>query len=214
MDAWAETLKGKFLVLDGPDGAGKTTQLDRLERRLAGLGLAVTRAVDPGGTAVGREIREILLHGKDLHIDRLCETFLFMASRAQLISEVIRPALQAGRVVLCDRFISSTIAYQGASGVDPQQILDLGGQAVEGLWPDLTIVLDVPVATGLGRVGPKRDRMESREEDYHEQVRAQFRTLGRSVAYPAPVVHLDAAGTPEDVHARVWAALQERFEDA
>lgn len=224
----ANNLQGTFLVMDGPDGAGKTTQLDRLQETLAAAGLDVTRAVDPGGTDTGQAIRNILLHSKDLQINHLCETLLFMASRAQLVAEVVRPATQAGHVVLCDRYISATLAYQGALGVDPQKIIDLGRIATEDLWPDLTVVLDIDAQRGIQRVGNGRsrlkrprtaegqlalfgdgDRLESRTGDYHDAVRRNFLRLTEH--YPGPVAVVDAAGEPDTVARRIENVLTNRF---
>jgi dTMP kinase len=167
----------------------------------------VQRAVDPGGTPTGQKIRDILLHTKELDILPVCETFLFMASRAQLMQEVVNPALTQKIVVLCDRFISATIAYQGALGVDPNYIIDLGGKAVQNRWPDLTIILDIPAETGLQRVGPSRDRLESRSDEYHRKVREGFLKLGE--IYPAPIAHVDAIGTIEEVTARIMDAIEQ-----
>lgn len=206
MDETLCKLKGSFLVMDGPDGAGKTTQLDLLGKALTNAGLDVTPAVDPGGTGAGEQIREILLHRKDLELAPLCETMLFMAARAQLVAEVVRPAIADGGVVLCDRFISATLAYQGALGVAPEAILAVADVAIEKLWPDLTIVLDLPSDEGLSRVGKVRDRMESRTDQYHQQVRRNFQALPG--CYPAPVALIDAAGTPEHVHERILDVLR------
>jgi len=215
MDGLVEKLKGRFIVIDGPDGAGKSTQLDLLKSRLVKAGGSVEIVIDPGGTAVGGEIRNILLHAKDLHLAPMCETLLFMASRAQLIAEKVKPAQEAGKIVLGDRFISATLAYQGALGVDTNLILELGDTAVEKIWPALTILLDVPVDVGMGRIQRQRDRMESRAEEYHQEVRRRFASLGTNEnPYPPPVVHIDAVGTPEEVHNRIVTILNERYEVA
>lgn len=205
MSELAEKLAGKFIVIDGPDGAGKTTQLDRLESALVSEGLEVQRAVDPGGTDTGAEIRNILLHSKALDISPVCETFLFMASRAQLVAEIVRPAIKSEKVVLCDRYISATLAYQGALGVDKNLILQLGAIAVGNLWPDLTIALDLDADEGMRRVGKNRDRLESRSMDYHDKVRREFRKLGK--CYPGDVVSIDATGSPDAVAADIWATV-------
>ncbi len=202
-----ESLRGKFLVLDGPDGAGKSTQLDLLARHLSKQGADVECVRDPGGTNVGDKIRRILLDRANGHIAPLCEMLLFMASRAQLIAEKVRPAVEAGKVVLCDRFISATIAYQGASGVDAKPIIEVGELAVAGLWPDLTIVLDLPAEEGLARAGEgdRHDRMEARPTAYHQAVLENFLALPQ--CYPRPVVVVSADGEPDAVFARMLEAI-------
>ena len=205
----AKQLAGKFIVLDGPDGSGKGTQLALLARWLESQGLDVTRAVDPGGTPAGEHIRDILLHRKDLSLDCMCETLLFMASRAQLVAEIVCPAIRQGRVVLCDRFISATLAYQGALGVAPEKIVRLGEIAVNNHWPDFTVVLDMPAKIGLSRVGKQRDRLESRTLDYHEKVRELFCSLDS--VYPASVGIVDANAAPEEVTGRITRLLETHF---
>ena len=201
----AKKLAGKFIVFDGPDGSGKSTQVQRLFEHLVGAGVNAVQTRDPGGSEIGDRIRQVLL-GHDLKaMDVRCETFLFMASRAQLVSEVIDPALADGAVVLCDRFISSTYAYQGAAGYDVGRLLDLGNTAVGETWPDVTIVFDVPVDRAFARIGDKLDAMESRPRDFHEKVRDLF--LRMSSMYPAPVHVVDGSGTVDDVHGRVLELL-------
>jgi len=225
MASLADKLAGKFIVFDGPDGSGKSTQLRLLAKHLSKLGAAVECVRDPGGTTVGDRIRQVLLDRDNGHISPMCETLLFMASRAQLVHERIRPALAAGKVVLCDRFISATVAYQGAAGVDRQTVLRLGEIAVGGLWPDLTIILDVDPETGMSRAGaprrhgrgPRRagrgqrslfgDRLEAMDLGYHREVQRIFRELGR--AYPGKVVHIDGNRAPEDVLKDVIDAVGE-----
>ena len=219
-------LRGKFLVLDGPDGGGKTTIGKLLAQRLTDAGLPVVQCRDPGGTKVGDRIRSILLDFDLASMDIRCETFLFMASRAQLVAEFIRPALAAGKLVLCDRFISATCAYQSAAGYDHEAILELGRQAVGTTWPALTFVLDVPPDIGSQRildrggaggtdsprvddsVAPAKhlDAMESRPRKFHDQVRANFLALpGR---YPTPVEIVDASAPVEQVVDALWERLE------
>jgi len=202
-----DKLRGKFIVFDGPDGCGKTTQLARLADALTAAGGSVILARDPGGTVIGERIRDVLL-GHDLsQMDVRCETLLFMASRAQLVAEVIAPALQSGQTVLCDRFISSTCAYQGAAGHDIAKVIGLGEVAVGEVWPDITCVLDLPSETGLARARrDDTDAMEARPLAFHRRVRDLFAKMPE--LYPKPVVVVDATGTIDEVYASVIEALK------
>jgi len=227
----ADKLAGKFIVLDGPDGSGKTTQAALLADRLAADGAVVRRVHDPGGTPVGEKVRDILLDRDSGELCPACETMLFMASRAQLVVERVRPALDDGCVVLCDRFISATVAYQGAAGVPPDAVVRVGEVAVGGLWPDLTVILDVPVSVGMRRIGVPRerlktpegaraaqlpllgDRLETKGSAYHQRVRRNFLDLCRKDLYPRPVVRVDARGERDAVFARVLGELGRAFAD-
>lgn len=224
-----DKLTGKFIVFDGPDGSGKGTQIRLLAETLQREGLGVTLARDPGGTEIGDRIRNVLL-GYDLsRMDVRCETFLFMASRAQLIGEVVEPAIKAGHVVLCDRFISATCAYQGARGYDTARIIELGRFAVGGTWPQLTMIIDVPTEEGFRRTGRKAhhagrnrkkhdgdqgmllqdiepDAMEARPLEYHRKVRSLFLALPKE--YPGRIEIIDATASPEEVHRRIVETLE------
>lgn len=207
------SLHGKFVVFDGPDGSGKTTVRDRVAQRLREAGLAVTTCKDPGGTPAGDRIRSVLLDHDLSDMTVQCETLLFMASRAQLVHQVIRPALAQGHVVLCDRFVSSTCAYQVAAGDDLATILRLADYAIGNTWPDLTLILDVPVEVGFARIGLRTsqrrqqqlaqtdmaglDAMERRPAAFHEAVRRNFLALPQK--YPAPVQILDATQPLESI---------------
>src|SRR5262252_8658466 len=154
-------MRGKFITLEGVDGSGKTTQLRLLEGALRGQGVDCLSTFEPGGTTLGRQIRQALLRVSDQKVEPLAELLLFAAARAQHVSELISPALESGQVVLCDRFIDATIAYQGyGRGIDLELINRLNQLATGGLKPDLTVVLDIPVATGLERAA---DRMGNGE---------------------------------------------------
>ena len=202
-------LAGKFIVFDGPDGCGKSTQIKMLADVLRGDGLPLVTLRDPGGTAAGDAIREILLRGGHGSLDIRGELLLFMASRAQLVKEQIRPAFSEGKSVLCDRYISASCAYQGAGGLDPKDILQVGSFAVEDSWPDLTVVLDVSPEVGFERIrrsrGGRFDAMESRGLQFHEKVRGIFLQLPD--IYPGKVEVIDAAGTEEEVHNRILELL-------
>jgi dTMP kinase len=225
------SLAGKFIVVDGPDGSGKGTQIERLCAWIAQQGVACTRTRDPGGTEIGDRIRHVLL-GFDLsQMDARCEALLFMASRAQLVAEVIRPALANGHAVVCDRFISSTCAYQVAAGFPRSDVLQLGRLAVAETWPHLTLILDVPAEVGFERTGRKPhqsgrrardgagqiamfegaapDAMERRPLDFHRRVRQLFLEL--PMVYPAPVRVLDANRSADEVFADMCQSLVTEF---
>jgi dTMP kinase len=208
---------GFFLVLDGPDGGGKTTHVARLADWLRAGGFDAVACRDPGGTALGNRLRGIVMDRDTLSISIRSEMLLFMASRAQMVDEIIRPALEAGHVVVCDRFLLSTIVYQGhAGGVEPAGIAAVGRIATGGLLPDLTIVLDVDPETARGRVGPARDRIEDRPADYHVRVREGYREAaltgggpaGLASLYPAPVVLVDATASPDAVFGLIKSEVE------
>ncbi len=193
---------GLFLSLDGLDGTGKSTQLALLAERLRAAGRTVTTCADPGGTAVGLRLRDILLSQR-LEMALPCEALLFLASRAQLVAEVIRPALAAGGVVLADRFTLANVVYQGhAGGLDPAMLWQVGAFATGGLEPDLTIVLDLSPAEAARRRGRPADRVEGRPGDYHVRVRAGF--LAEARRRPERVRVVDAGAGVEQVHEAIW----------
>jgi dTMP kinase len=194
-----------FISLDGLDGTGKSTQCRLLADWLRKQGHEVIECADPGGTAAGDAIREILLGQKhDLALP--CEALLFMASRAQLTAEVIRPALDAGRTVVADRFLLANVVYQGhAGGVDPNQLWEIGKVATGGLLPDLTFVLDLPVATALSRRSGTADRVESRDIDYHSRVREGF--LAEARRHPDIIKVVDANQPIPSVQEQILRAL-------
>ncbi|MBY0230161.1 MAG: dTMP kinase [Gemmataceae bacterium] len=198
-----------FLSLDGIDGTGKSTQARALAEWLRSLGRAVTECVDPGGTPVGQVIRALILDNKD-DIAPACEALLFMSSRAQLVADVIRPALDRGDIVVSDRYVLSTLAYQGhAGGLDVAQLREAGKLATCGLMPDLTLLLDIPIEVAAQRrQGRAADRVERRPPAYHERVRQGF--LAEARRDPSIVV-LDATGDAETVQAAIRRAVEERF---
>jgi dTMP kinase len=166
--------RGLFFSLDGLDGSGKSTQCRLLADNLRARGLRVTTCVDPGGTTLGTQLREILLHRR-ADMAPACEALLFMASRAQLVSEVIRPSLDATRIVISDRYLLANVVYQGhAGGLDPEQLWQAGTLSTGGIEPDLTLVLDLPVETAAARRGRPADRVESRGVEYLSRVRSGY----------------------------------------
>jgi len=173
---------GRFLTLEGPEGAGKTVLAERLADALVTAGADVVLTREPGGTRLGERLRDLLLARDAPAIDPLVDAFLFNAARAQLVAEVIRPALEAGRVVICARFADSTLAYQGyGAGVDIDALRDLAAVATGGLAPDRTILLDLPAEAGLRRKAPDdHTRFEAAFDlEFHRRVRAGFLELAR-----------------------------------
>lgn len=194
--------RGLFLALDGPDGGGKTTQAARLVDWLRGRGLDVVACRDPGGTALGDRLRAILLDRSEMAIGLRAEMLTYMASRAQLVEEVIRPALEAGKVVVSDRFLLANVVYQGhAGGLPVEEIWRVGLGATGGLLPDLTLVVDVPPQVAEARVGGPRDRMEDRGDEFRRKVRSGF--LRELKTYPAPYLLIDGSADVEAVAAKI-----------
>jgi dTMP kinase len=198
---------GCLIAFEGPEGAGKSTQLQRLaavlraERR-------VELTAEPGGTPLGRELRQLLLHARDTVPVPLAELFLYLADRAQHVQQVIAPAIAAGAVVLTDRFSASTIAYQGyGRGLDLDQVIAADALARGGLAPRLTVLLDCPVRVGLQRARGDNDRFHAEEEAFHERVRAGFHALA-AAAPPGQWRVLDATQPPDAVHAAVLDAVR------
>jgi dTMP kinase len=192
-------MAGLFLSLDGIDGTGKSTQCRLLAAWLREQGREVVEAVDPGGTPLGQEIRQILLAGKH-ELDPRCEALLFMASRAQLVATVIRPALERRAVVVCDRFLLANVVYQGyGGGLDVEQLWTVGELSTGGLRPAQTYILDMTVEDAQRRRGRTADRIETRDRDYHERVRQGFLKEARRRGYRV----IDAYGEVESIQAQI-----------
>jgi dTMP kinase len=221
-DARPHAHPGLFLVLDGPDGSGKTTQAARLADWLRARGCDVVTCRDPGGTALGERLRPILLDRSAVPISLRAEMLLYMTSRAQLVEEVIAPALAAGKVVVSDRYLLANIVYQGtAGGLLEEEIALVGMVATAGLLPDLTFVLDVAPEVAQARVGRSRDRIEDRPLFYKERVRAGFlAAAGSSTSpagepcapgascYPAPTVLINASRDPDIVFQELQSEVE------
>lgn len=203
-------MRGKFIVIDGPDGGGKTTQTRLLVAYLRSRRVPLIKIREPGSTRIGEKIRKIILDPAFKDMSIRTEVFLYMACRAQLIEEIIKPALKKGKVVLCERFLSSSIAYQGrAGGLGEDNIKKVGRLATDRIEPDLTIILDIASAAGLKRVRHRRggkkkrklDRIEARKLAFHRKVRSSFLKMAR--LNPAKVKLVNAAGPRPQVQAQV-----------
>jgi len=207
---------GYFITFEGPEGSGKSTQLAALADFLESHGLRVIRTREPGGTPIGEQVRRILLDHANQAMHPRTEVLLFQASRAQHVEELIRPALEAGQVVLCDRFADSTLAYQGyARGGDLDALRELIAYATGGLTPDLTLLLDLPVEQGLRRRQPllqEWNRLDAEALAFHERVRQGYRALAGEE--PARWVVVDASRTIKEVQQAIREVVVARLRQA
>jgi dTMP kinase len=195
---------GRFIVLEGGEGSGKTTQAKRLVQCISAIGRDAVLTHEPGHTRLGDELRLLLLH-EDLHLDARAELLLLLADRAQHVAEVVRPALAAGRVVVSDRFTPSSMTYQGVGrGLGVEHVDGLSRFASADLEPDLTIVLDLPHEVAAQRVSATPDRMEQAGDNFHRAVREAYRSLARRYGWRV----IDASGSRDDVATRVWAEVE------
>ena len=200
---------GKFLVLDGPDGCGKSTQSKLLAEWLGGQGAIVEMFRDPGTTAIGEKIRQILLNPEHEAMGTRTELLLYMAARAQVWAERIRPALEAGACVVLDRWLSSTCAYQGfAGGFGIEKVIKIAEDCLERAWPDLTVVLDVDLETASKRLDTELDRMEQKGDGYHQKVREGFLELAKGREDFAVV---DSSIDIETVHEKIKELIKIKF---
>jgi len=197
---------GKFIVLDGPDGCGKSTQTKMLAQWLTEQKAKIETFRDPGGTEIGEQIRHILLNPQHVAMDTRTELLLYMAARAQLWAEKIAPALKENKCVLLDRWLSSTCAYQGyAGGFGTEKIIKIATDCLERVWPDLTIILDVDLKTASQRLKSQLDRMEQKGPGYHQKVREGFLELAKN---HKSFVVVDATKDIETVHKKVLQAIE------
>jgi dTMP kinase len=209
---------GKFITFEGGEGTGKSTQAATLARRLESMGIGVLLTREPGGSPGAEIIRHVLLSGAAKPFGAEAEAMLFAAAREDHIKCAIKPALKAGKWVICDRFADSTRVYQGAVGeVDPRLIKALERVSVGELKPDLTLILDVPVALGLKRAAGRRrgstpDRFEAEQLDFHEKLRRAYLALAQ--AEPQRCVVIDAGVQKKQVASRVWKVVNARFDPA
>jgi len=206
--------RGRFITFEGPEGSGKTTQLRILGERLRNAGHDVMETQEPGGTAIGVQIRHVLLDAKNRELCPTAELLLMFASRAQNVDQSILPALSAGRTVLSDRFTDSTLVYQGVGrGLGPDVVYELDRIACRGLVPDLTLLIDIDAETGLARAHSRsvrtedpETRMEEQEMGFHRKVREAYRQL--AAEEPRRVRLIDGSQTREAVAIEVWQAVE------
>ena len=207
MLGWIRMTNGLFITLEGGDGVGKTTQQALLSERLRQEGYACLCTREPGDTALGKMLRDLLLYRDPLA--RVTELLLYAADRAEHVSKVITPALAARQVVVCDRFTDSTLAYQGyGRKLDLEKIRQLNHLATGGLQPHLTLWLDLPPEVGLARA-KARDRLEQERLEFHRRVYQGFQAL--AAAEPQRIVRVSAQGSPAEVAARLWSVVEPRL---
>ncbi len=196
-----------FITFEGPEGAGKTTLINALQTRFVQIGREVVLTREPGAGDFGASIRQLLLEGDD--ISPPAELFLFLADRAENISRIVKPALQKGQIVLCDRHADSTVVYQGyARGLDVSELKKLNAMATQGLKPHLTILLDLPPQVGLSRQ-TKQDRLDRESLEFHQKVREGF--LAEAKLDPNRWIILDAEKTPKEILEGCWNEIQSRI---
>ena len=202
--------RGLFITFEGTDGAGKTTQIQRLSADLRDAGYDVCLTREPGGTPISEQIRDVLLNPDHSEMAATTELLLYAASRAQHVSEIIKPALEAGKIVISSRFADATVVYQGyGRGLDLDRIHHLNRIATDGITPDATFVLDLPVEIGLQRVQNSRgglDRLESEKIEFHHRLREGYQTIARQE--PQRLKIIDAQVSPEQVYTQIQEAIQ------
>lgn len=208
----ASEVTGKFITLEGGEGAGKSTQANRLRDRLEARGHSVVLTREPGGSPRAEQIRELLLSGRIEQFGALAEATLFYAARHSHLEITIRPALKAGKWVVCDRFSDSTRAYQGAGGEVPLSVLEALERTI--VWPtrpDLTLILDLPAELALERLaGSEKDRYEKMPLAFHQNLRSEFLNIASCEPWRCAVV--DASADPDAVEAAIWKVVQERLQ--
>jgi dTMP kinase len=203
--------KGLFITFEGPDGSGKSTQISRLKKRLEHLNLSTVLTREPGGTTIGEKIREIILDVDHTEMDYLTEALLYAAARSQHVAQVIQPAVDAGKAVICDRFMDSSIAYQGFGRGLGDQVRVINEYAVRGLVPDLTFLLLLDPALGKKRIHRDYDRLEKEEDSFHQKVYQGYMNLAD--AFPNRVIAIDASKSILEIEKQINSHIDPLLEE-
>ena len=200
-----------FITIEGPDGAGKSTQINNIKAFLEERGIPYILTREPGGTPISEKIREIILDKENHEMNSVTEALLYAASRAQHVAEVIKPALEEGKVVICDRFIDSSFAYQGNARGLGDVVWDINKAAVDGCMPDITFIFKLNPEVGLGRVKGRgeEDRLELEKLEFHKKVYEGYLKLEKE--YPDRIVGIDASRTIEEIKKEVYEVLEARL---
>lgn len=201
----------QFITFEGCEGVGKSTQIRMLSEELSAKGIPFVVTREPGGSRIAESIRKIILDAGNSEMSDLCELFLYLAARAQHLKDIVRPALDQGKLVICDRYIDSTFAYQGfGKGLDADMVEAVNAAAIGGLVPDLTIFLDLPPESAFSRKGgPDRgDRLELLEQSFHERVYEGYQEIARRG--PERFVRIDAGGSKQETHAKIVSLMREK----
>ena len=199
--------KGIFITLEGPDGAGKSTQIENIKSYFENAGREVVVSREPGGTPISEKLRNIVLDNGNAEMDDITEMFVYAAARAQHVSEKIRPALDKGSVVVCDRFVDSSIAYQGYGRNLGDQVAEVNRYATGGLEPDVTFFMDLDPEIGRSRIGKDvRDRLEQQKLDFHYRVYEGYKAICEK--YPERVVRIDATRTIDEIKEDIYSKLE------
>ncbi|HJC51725.1 MAG TPA: dTMP kinase [Candidatus Anaerostipes avistercoris] len=199
---------GLFITMEGPDGSGKSTQIELLRDYLSGKGYDIIICREPGGTKISEAIRQVILNKDFTEMGNMTEMLLYAAARAQLVEEVIRPALENDKIVICDRFVESSAVYQGiARGMGIELVYEINQYAIGDTMPDLTIMIDIDAGTGISRKKKQAelDRMERETMEFHQRVVEGYRKI--AVQYPERILKIDGSGSIEDIHGQIAAAV-------
>lgn len=204
--------KGLFISIEGPDGSGKSTQIENIKHFFAEKNMEIVFTREPGGTAIGEKIRELILDRTHTEMDSMTETLLYAAARAQRVAQVIRPAIEAGKIVICDRFVDSSIAYQGYGRKLGSSVEEINKFAVDGCMPDVTFLMKLDPRVGRGRIDEKvQDRLEMEKDAFHLAVFEGYLELEKQ--YPDRIVGIDASRTIDQIKLDIYEKLEALLKD-